>query len=128
MSAYQCENDHIVLLAVWSQKTYSWTATTKALEEIRKAAKILWQANVDAVAARYDEDPADIAPPTLTASDTLAWCRAQPIKVLKLAQGYEYQASEHPEWRAHEARDLVQAAKDNAIRCLEGYEEAPWTM
>jgi len=50
------------------------------------------------------------------------------LHVLSLINGYRYQACEHPRWAGSPAWCFCQQLERVAIRCLPGYEEAPWSI
>ncbi|MCL4423102.1 MAG: hypothetical protein M1115_08060 [Actinobacteria bacterium] len=51
-----------------------------------------------------------------------------PVELLKAIDCYEYQSNEHDGWKSSEARSFCEALRADAIRCLDGYEEAPWGL
>ncbi len=54
--------------------------------------------------------------------------RRDPVHVLSLISGYEYQACEHAEWQSSEAHAFCHALRARMIRSLPGYDDAPWTL
>jgi hypothetical protein len=50
------------------------------------------------------------------------------LHIIKLCHHYAYQACEHPGWQDSDARKLVDAIEKHAVRCLPGYDAAPWGL
>lgn len=104
---------------------------------------MLWQENVESVATRYPNDKPGEWPgpcgltmvevmaykwePTMTGGRFPSPRYIQPIEALKALDGYEYQACEHEEWEASEAKAFCDAMRHNLIRRLPGYDDAPWS-
>ena len=51
-----------------------------------------------------------------------------PVVILKLCANLDYQSCETPDWKTTKARALLEQIKDEAIRQLPGYEDAPWGL
>lgn len=86
-------------------------------------AQWLWSENHESYAYCYDEQ-LEIEPIHLPRS-----YQAQiddPVAILKMRDGYEYQACEHPGWFDSKAHNLIQQIRKAAIRALPGYDAAPW--
>lgn len=68
-----------------------------------------------AQADEYTYDPDDTGKP---------WRLLPPVALLKALKSYEYQACEHPEWEASEARSFCTALREALCCALPGYEAA----
>ena len=84
----------------------------------------LWAENYRSVYNRY-QGPETALVPTFKHKTT---AYLEPVELLKLLEGYAYQACECDDWQLTEAYAIVQALQGVAIRRLEGYEEANWTV
>ena len=94
--------------------------------------RMLWWENLRSVGYRYPDGELP-GPVGLTAEEVHGYRFTplhgypEPVAVLSLLAGYEYQACEHPDWRASEARQFCDALRDRTISRLPGYDDAPWT-
>jgi hypothetical protein len=52
----------------------------------------------------------------------------QPIEIIKLAQSFDYQSCEHPEWTGSRAHDYIMALIADCIGRIDGYEKAKWSI
>lgn len=52
----------------------------------------------------------------------------KPVAILKACHGFEYQACETRDWEGCQAWHIIQAIQKNAIRRLDGYNEADWII
>jgi len=52
----------------------------------------------------------------------------EPLVVLSLIAGYEYQSCEHSGWKGSPAWEFCQALRVRMITELDGYESAPWEI
>ena len=50
----------------------------------------------------------------------------EPIQVVRLCHGYNYQACEHDGWETSEAKEISRQIEHYAIKDVPGYQEAPW--
>lgn len=84
--------------------------------------QILLNENYRSVNFRYSENdsPREFQPKTIR--------QYKPVEILSLIAGYEYQSCETDDWRETEAFAIVDALKHRAIRRLDGYEKAPWSI
>ncbi len=98
-------------------------------------ADVLYQENLRSVQARYPQDSWETLPGPcekprrmgVTASELhAAKYRLDPVVVLKLCDGLEYQSCETDDYRQTVAFDLLDRIRSAAIRALPGYEQAPW--
>ena len=89
----------------------------------QETAEMLLAANYDSVNYRYKENevPREIVyridAPLLTA-----------VQIIKLAQSFDYQSCEYPEYASSAAKALIEAIISAAINKLPGYDAAPWTI
>lgn len=149
MSAYIVSKRHIdaILSAELTRRIdypLSWyhNGQRKQLDKFTADAVggMLWQENVESVAKRYpnDKDGERPGPCGLTMIEVMAYkwepiskngipVYIEPIAALKALDGYEYQACEHDEWEASEAKAFCDAMRGNLIRRLPGYDAAPWS-
>lgn len=142
MSAFVCSPSHIGLLAAYAVKTSSvihvWREPTW-LETAQQVAKELARENIRSVAARYPNDKDGERPgPCLKDDDILDasacyaahyldnWDTPEPVQILSMCQCFDYQACETEDWRATKAHQQINWIKSAAIRCLPGYDAAPW--
>jgi hypothetical protein len=93
--------------------------------EVTRANAGMWGAvlvaeNKRSVNHRYDDD--EIEDPY---QFTFYAGPFDPVGILRALNGYEYQASEHPGWRASEAREFCEALRGEMIRSLPGYDSFP---
>jgi len=110
--------------------------TLKALEHGQRPdaiGEILWHENVVSVRTRYPDDAEDSlpGPNELTMVDVLTYRFTRPplpsvVEALKLIDCLEYQSCEHDEWDTSEACHFLGSLRRALIRCLPGYEKAPW--
>ncbi len=97
-------------------------------DEIREAAAMLERENARSVSYRYSE-PERLMPGPVDAADIMR--RPSPLiaaHALSAIAGYEYQACEHPSWRASEAFAFCDALRHSLIRALPEYDSGPWTI
>ena len=98
-------------------------------------ANVLYAENVRSVSARYPEDTFDSLPGPIEKPeqievnyrhfDHINWV-LKPVAILKLCDSLEYQSCETDDWEQTVAHTLLQAIRRAAIRCLPGYDDAPW--
>lgn len=94
--------------------------------------QMLLDENIKSVSHRYDDSPITDLPGRIDADYLLPFSHSPlsrvptPVEALKITSCYEYQACEHSEWEASEAKAFCTALKENTIDMLSGYEEAPW--
>lgn len=98
-------------------------------------ADTLFQENIRSVRARYPDDKRDSLPGPcilplhiVVKSSHFNDCRwvLEPVAILKMCDGLEYQSCETEDWKETVAYRLLQAIRRAAIRALPGYEAAPW--
>jgi hypothetical protein len=104
------------------------TALKAARREVNSENAETWGAtllaeNRRSVNHRYDEDEIE-APYTFTEYAG----HINPVAILSAISCYEYQACEHPGWKASEAHDFCEALRREMIRQLPGYGSAPWEI
>ncbi len=54
--------------------------------------------------------------------------KMEPIQVVRLCHGYNYQACEHDGWETSEAAKISRQIEHYAIEDVPGYEDAPWDI
>lgn len=138
MSAFICNNEHINAMLQVANLTqfphgqyspsYYWEENGKAESRpIRPSDEAIGQKLVDenfhSVNHRYqeNEEPYRFRPLPFQKRYSL-------VQILKACNCYIYQACEHPSWKESEARAIVKALKERAIRLLPDYEEAMWEV
>lgn len=98
-------------------------------------ADTLYQENIRSVRARYPDDKRDDLPGpcikplhiVVTGADfQTRKLRFEPVAILKMCDGLEYQSCETEEWPQTVACRLLQAIRKAAISALPGYDKAPW--
>ena len=89
----------------------------------QKAGQILLNENIRSVETRYNstEIPTTFILTELTNNYTA-------IEIVKLCDSLDYQSCETDDWLTTEAYAILQAIRENAIRALPGYVEAPWVI
>lgn len=156
MSAFICGQDHFIALGVFAAHKYrgEWRVdpryvdglthpegTLRGLENFNNYelatlyADTLFQENIRSVRTRYPNDKRDELPgPCILPLHIVVapehfqhrnW-RLEPVAILKMADGLEYQSCETEDWPQTVAYGLLQAIRRAAIRALPGYEKAPW--
>jgi hypothetical protein len=127
MSCYIVSDKHISAIirhacrnswnAGWHEGRYAYRP---GMED--EAYKLLAQANVNSVNARYQEDNQDLGEYQSDAP------LLKPIQVIKAIDGLAYQCDNWPEWEGSAAQALLNDIRDRAIGQLPGYEEAAWSI
>ena len=136
MSAFQCTPEHIAVLAHFANRNDIYLGArwnnpdaTKNPVDIAEALAIENNASLD---HRYPKD-ADKKADQIYFALCKDSARKIPktfsaVEIIKLAQCYDYQACEHPEYEASDAKQLIKAIISKAITKLPGYESAPWGL
>ena|SRR3990167_2806110 len=98
-------------------------------------ADTLFQENIRSVQTRYPNDKRDELPgPCVLPLHIVVkhehfqhrkWVM-EPVAILKMCDGLEYQSCESDDWEQTVAYRLLQAIRNAAIHSLPGYEKAPW--
>jgi hypothetical protein len=84
---------------------------------------VLRKANIDAYVQRYPSDD------ELTyAFEYKSGALVEPVPFIKLLDSLEYQCRQATNYPTSEACKLIQQMRQDAIRCLPGYEKAPWAL
>jgi len=140
MSAFLCSPKHIGQLAGW------YPAGNPDIDGEQddkcEAAVKLGRANMKSIMARYGQDDDSINSVCeewsgLNYTDYLASCSMyarygnknstlESVDILKMAQCFAYQACEFDGWKDDDAYRVLDWIKGEAIRKLEGYDDAPW--
>lgn len=142
MSAYVCSNTHIKALAIFAVRKshgslsinprYVDGAEDVAGQDLNviatRYAAILLAENVRSVRYRYADDVGDYDEILISKNEVLMPKAISPVAILKLCACLNYQSCETEDWETTNAYKLLQHIKDEAIRALPGYEEAPWGL
>ena len=125
MSAVLCSPKHIGRLACFSNNPM-WMARLLAVE------------NTHSVEYRYPDLAGKAATEFLDSSTDayISSCEDEAVRAdklydistLKLAQFYDYQSCEHPEWEERSAYKHILSITQEIISRLPGYEEADWVI
>jgi len=129
MSAYVVSDKHISAMLTMVNKTvhgspmsYYWNdERINFMGNIQEIGQKLVDENYKSVNFRYDKDDA----PHAFRFEPVGM---EPIQVVRLCHAYNYQACEHKEWEASEAKEIADQIIDCAIRQVPGYEEAAWDI
>lgn len=95
-----------------------------------RVGQMLASENIESVWHRYPDDKTIDSLPGPIDKASLMEYRYEPgrrlsaVEGLVALSGYEYQACEHPGWRASEAHAFVEWLRGALIHCLPGYDEA----
>lgn len=152
MSAYICNPEHIGILAAYAAvercAIYEWTGTNVILTA-QNVAKGLALENIRSVATRYPNDKDGDRPgPALKDADIVEACQIyaghfakrmggviidaeyalEPVQVLKLVEGLDYQSCETDDWQTTLAARQLRWISGDAIRRLPNYDEADWSF
>lgn len=142
MSAYIVNQAHVIALAAFAatRDGSSWNVDPAYLrtiehgrsEVMRNArdcelatmyATILMAENIRSVNHRYNENtPAEIV--QVGPRDMIR--HVDPLWILKMCDGLEYQSCETEDWPRTIAYELLNHIRSAAIRRLPGYDQAPW--
>lgn len=143
MSAYIVPKPHIFELALFAagrenpsgmpggaharvhRSAFDETELLSDAERAQLFAEWLWSENHESYAYRY---PSELAPELEPIRIPRSY-RAEvsdPVAILKMCAGFEYQACEHPGWPDSNACRLLNLIRSAAARELPGYEDAPW--
>ena len=131
MSAFIVSPFHINTLVSWAHEKTVWLkhdgSDYSFKEEPARLAGILYSANVVSVNERYNEDEPSGSFPfeMLSWSDIYA---IDPVQIIKACDCLDYQSCEMESWNGSLAYELLQAIREEAIRCLPGMEDAKWEL
>lgn len=150
MSAYICNPEHIGLLAACAVHNqvpvHEWVHTrantlAARIDTAQRIAKGLARENIRSVAHCYPDDKDGQRPgPCLLDAEieeasaiyAAHFLTHNPdstvVQVLKLIQGYEYQACETDDWPTTLAARQLDHLRSALIRRLTGYEDADWSL
>ena len=151
MSAFEVSNTHIDALVnaalrgdrhgplSWYFGEIEWdgdidhynAALAKARREVTRENAETWGAvllaeNRASVNYRYTED--EIEAPYIFTEIPGHLGALDAVAILKAIRCYAYQACEHPEWKASEARAFCDALTVQMINMLPGYDAAKWEV
>ena len=127
MSAFIVSNTQINALVRAASRmglSYQYAGLTRRVAGMeQETAEMLLAANYDSVNYRYKENelPREIVyqidAPLLP-----------PVAIIKLANCFDYQSCEYPEWDASEAKAFIDELISWSVTKLPGYDAAPWTI
>lgn len=124
MSAYLVSDRHINALVTYAADHEVWFQRAYCRGREQALAALLYAANVESVNYRYNETDETLGFNYRRVDIT----RLAAVDILKLCNGLEYQSCEHPGYDDSQARELLIAIKETAIRELPGYDDAPWGL
>lgn len=134
MSAYIVSDYHINVLVNWAASrhggnavSYYWERSHRDVRhDTARIASVLHAENVRSVNARYkDCQPAHGFKYRPLA---LGYLNLQPVQIIKACHCYAYQACEAEGWEQSEAKAIIDAIEAAAVRSLDGYEDADWSL
>ena len=142
MSAYVCADAQFKALAIFAVRKISGAMNVdpayvngaqdlkneKPLVIANRYAALLLAENVRSVRYRYSDDIGDYEPVIVTDADISNAAQLDPVVILKLCANLDYQSCETPDWKTTQAHGLLEQIRDEAIRQLPGYEDAPWGL
>lgn len=158
MSAHICGSDHFIALATYAvgitshgypgsghrrvrldflQRYAGVSVAEDAPAKVAETwANALYLENVRSVLTRYPQDTFETAPGPLDKPKVIripagAVARPpieNPVAILKLCDGLEYQSCETDDYRQTAAFALLNEIRGAAIRGLPGYDRAEWTF
>ena len=88
--------------------------------------KILWQENVESLAARYGARERDDNAAEIAAYRFKSYGPVKPGALAQLASCYAYQTCEHEGWRASDAFFAICGLEHALCKLLPGAGDAPW--
>jgi hypothetical protein len=127
MSTLQLSPEHLSAIAYGLQK-HQVVSKYLLQNELNSIMIELLQHNCEEYSDRYPNDPAD----TIDLSEFYEYKQPReaeaitPIQFFKLAQCYQYNSSESPQWEGSKAQTWTNALMANAIASLPEYAEAKW--
>lgn len=136
MSAYLCDNEHMIQLAAYlcggNNDKLRWIAHQTGGPESPQpdklatcVANILMEENCRSLSARYgDDDPVEIL--SVSLQDIMKMRGADPAKMAKAVRCYSYQACESHDWEETKAHMLCNMINDAILERLPGYDDANW--
>ena len=95
--------------------------------DLVRLGQLLWNENYRAINHRYRNERGD-APPYQHRRHSDTDLAIDPLTVLKLIDGYEYNCNEHDDWETSEAFAFCQSLRKVAIAAIAGYDDLPWTI
>ena len=139
MSAYLCDDHHLIQLAAWLVRTrpsdlrymarwvdYPDPDKASAAQLGTWVANILRLENLRSLTARYGDDDGDNMLLMVTPADVVKANLYQPHQVAKSIACYEYQACESCDWTERPAYKICQVMYRELARRLPGWENANW--
>lgn len=135
MSAYMCDDAHISALAAYAVGQGVWKPSAEDFRAFPNAtdaeilARKLHKANALSLTARYgdpDDPPFEFDHAAAREARGNAGLGCAPVRVIKAAHCYRYQACEDRSWEGSEAERVTQAIIEHATHKLPGYDSAAW--
>lgn len=131
MSAYQVSDYHINVLITWAAHnfkrgkiSYYWQGKHRYItDEAKRCASVLFAQNVRSVNYRYNDSE-----PAHGFIYRTEHARITPVQIIKACHCLEYQSCETPDWQDTEAHAIIKAIIAAAVRQLDGYDEADWSL
>jgi len=133
MSAWIVSKGHIDVLVTAVKEHGEWSLSNDAL------GRLLWNENLESLKYRYpnDGDGQRPGPNGFRDNDVNTYKYRTPsaelltpVAQLKLAESYDYQSCEHPQYQDSAARQIVRSLintlKVGVSEDSEEYEDAPW--
>lgn len=118
MSAFIVSNEHIASLV-----NFAVVNDVIPVQKAQVTATLLLDANVTSVNTRYNESTTATIDYNATPKKLLT-----PIQAIKAAQCLEYQSCEYEGFEISTAKKIIEAIISNAIRGIDGYDTAKWSI
>lgn len=130
MSAYVCSGKHFATIAKYAIAKRIWLEgidEPASAEHFGLVYRLLARANVDSVCQKYGDKLTNYTE-VLQPQGGLEECPNDPLDILSLCDGYEYQCDEWHEWEKSLASKILDRVRRSAIRDLPGYADSPWSV
>jgi hypothetical protein len=129
MSAFLCTDDHITAICTFACNTRNVEAYIYNRGMRQRIAgmdhgalfRLLKQANLDSLTARYGDGPT-------VAEERTGTLRLPVVDVIKAIDCLAYQSCEVADWDATDAAKTLDSIREAAIDKLPGYDEAAWAI
>jgi hypothetical protein len=129
MSAFVVSQKHLATIANFAVKHGTWLDDHRATEnDYAHIYKTLAAENVRSVCHRYESDKPEEYAHALRPALCGKTESVSPVVVLKLCDCLDYQSCETEDWETTAACKLLRRIRNEAIRLIPGYEEAPWAI
>lgn len=110
----------------------AWAGTVFDHMNDNALGQMLWDENQKSVSSRYSGSRPEVRKDMNVGEPAPRYRFNMPREklthavVLKAIHCYEYQACEHEGWSSSDAKKYCEELTNVLIKCLPGYEEAPW--